>query len=422
MPTSPETLTMLNIDSARLWQSLLAMSQVGATGRGGVCRLALSAEDIAGRRLFSSWCRQAGLSLESDAVGNLFARRSGRCAELAPVMMGSHLDTQPEGGNFDGVYGVLAALEVVRTLNDHGVDTRRPLEIACWTNEEGARFAPAMLGSSVFAGELPLEQALRAADHQGLTLAAALQASGCQGPRATPGGMPDAYFEAHIEQGPVLESRQVPIGVVSGGQGILWLEVELEGAGAHAGTTPREYRKDALQAAVAILAQWEHHAPGRYPQALWTCGQLQIGSPSRNTVPGKVQFSLDLRHPDAASLRLMADDLCQQIHDIAQARGISARVETIWHAPPTPFDIGCQRLLADAASRLGYSHQDIISGAGHDAVVLARHCPSAMVFIPCRDGVSHNEAESIEPEHAGMGANVLLHAVLARANAQEHPE
>ncbi|MCP1291389.1 Zn-dependent hydrolase [Chromobacterium sp. S0633] len=411
---------MLNIDSARLWQSLLAMSQIGATGRGGVCRLALSAEDVAARRLFSTWCRQAGLSLESDAVGNLFARRRGRCAELAPVMMGSHLDSQPEGGNFDGVYGVLAALEVIRALNDHDVETRRPLEIACWTNEEGARFAPAMLGSSVFAGELPLEQALRAADSQGVTLAAALQASGCQGPRATPGPMPDAYFEAHIEQGPVLESRRLPIGVVSGGQGILWLEAELEGAGAHAGTTPRAYRRDALQAAAAILTQWENDAPSRYPQALWTCGQLTISKPSRNTVPGKVQFSLDLRHPDAAGLQLMANDICERIRSVAQARGIAARIETLWHAPPTPFDAGCQRLLAEAAARLGYPHQDIVSGAGHDAIVLARHCPSAMVFIPCLDGISHNEAESIEPEHAAMGANVLLHAVLARANAQDN--
>ncbi|UGA39020.1 Zn-dependent hydrolase [Chromobacterium haemolyticum] len=422
MPTSPEIIAMLNIDSARLWQSLLVMSQIGATSRGGVCRLALSAEDAAGRRLFSTWCRQAGMSLVSDAIGNLFARRPGSCLEQTPVMMGSHLDTQPEGGNFDGVYGVLAALEVVRTLNDHDIDTQRPLEIACWTNEEGARFAPAMLGSSVFTGELPLEQALRAADSQGLSLAAALQAAGCQGQHPVPGPMPDAYFEAHIEQGPILESRRVPIGVVSGGQGILWLEIELEGASAHAGTTPFSYRKDALQAAAALLTQWEHDASSRYPQALWTCGQLQIDKPSRNTVPGKVRFSLDLRHPDAASLRLMADDLREHIHGIAQARGIVARIETIWHAPPTPFDTGCRRLLADAASRLGYPHQDIISGAGHDAIVLARHCPSAMVFIPCRDGVSHNEAESIEPEHAAMGANVLLHAVLARANAQETPE
>ncbi|WP_175689633.1 Zn-dependent hydrolase [Burkholderia anthina] len=405
---------MLKINAERLWQSLMDMAQVGATAKGGVRRLALSAEDAAGRALFETWCREAGLSLSVDRVGNLFARRAGRHA-AAPVASGSHLDTQPEGGRFDGVYGVLAALEVVRTLNDAGIATERPIEIVVWTNEEGARFTPAMLGSAAFTGVMPLEAALGARDAAGESVGDALRSTGYAGERAVPGTVFDAYFEAHIEQGPVLEEAGIPIGVVTGGQAIRWLDVRVAGQAAHAGTTPMQYRKDALFAAADMAAELEAIAADFFPQGLTTIGEWQIRNASRNTIAGDVAFTVDLRHPDDAAIAEMEAAVRARFGSVAARRGVTVEIGQHWVSPATPFDPACVDAVQHAVNALDYPNRRIISGAGHDAIHLAKHCPTAMVFIPCVGGLSHNEAEDALPADVARGADVLLHAMLARA-------
>jgi len=391
------------------------MAQVGATAKGGVRRLALSAEDAAGRALFETWCREAGLALSVDRVGNLFARRAGRQAAAAPVASGSHLDTQPEGGRFDGVYGVLAALEVVRTLNDAGIDTERPIEIVVWTNEEGARFTPAMLGSAAFTGVMPLDAALASRDATGESVADALRASGYAGERAVPGDVFDAYFEAHIEQGPVLEEAGVPIGVVTGGQAIRWLDVRVAGQAAHAGTTPMQYRKDALFAAADMAAELEAIAADYFPQGLTTIGEWRIRNASRNTIAGDLAFTVDLRHPDDGTIAEMDAAVRARFATVAARRGVTVEIGQHWVSPATPFDPACVDTVQRAVDALDYPNQRIISGAGHDAIHLAKYCPTAMVFIPCVAGLSHNEAEDALPADVARGTDVLLHAMLARA-------
>ncbi|MCA8294260.1 Zn-dependent hydrolase [Burkholderia sp. AU30198] len=406
---------MLKINAERLWQSLMDMAQVGATAKGGVRRLALTDEDAAGRARFETWCRDAGLTLTVDRVGNLFARRAGLRPDAAPVASGSHLDTQPEGGRFDGVYGVLAALEVVRTLNDAGIATERPIEIVVWTNEEGARFTPAMLGSAAFTGVMPLDAALASRDAAGASVADALRASGYAGERAVPGAPFDAYFEAHIEQGPVLEENGVPIGVVTGGQAILWLDVRVAGQAAHAGTTPMQYRRDALFAATDMAAELEAIAAEYFPLGLTTIGEWQIRNASRNTIAGEVTFTVDLRHPDDAAIADMEAAVRARFGKVAARRGVSVEIGQHWVSPSTPFDPACVDAVQRAVDMLDYPNQRIISGAGHDAIHLAKHCPTAMVFIPCVGGLSHNEAEDALPADVARGADVLLHAMLARA-------
>ncbi|HVE06298.1 MAG TPA: Zn-dependent hydrolase [Paraburkholderia sp.] len=405
---------LLQIDGARLWQSLMEMAQVGATPRGGVRRLALTEEDKRGRDLFAQWCRAANLSVSVDQVGNLFARREGTNPHAAPVLIGSHLDTQPEGGRFDGVYGVLAALELVRALNDAHIATEKPIEIVSWTNEEGARFTPAMLGSAVFTGATPLADALAKLDAQNITLADALTATGYRGTR-TIGSPVDAYFEAHIEQGPILEANRKTIGVVTGGQAIRWLDVTVTGMAAHAGTTPMPYRKDALFGAAQVALELERVAARYAPRGLATIGQLGIPNASRNTIAAHVSFSVDLRHHEDSEVDSMTDELRDACSRIAAERGLQASIETCWRSPATPFDQDCVALVQHATDALGYPNQRIVSGAGHDAILLARHCPTAMVFIPCVGGLSHNEAEDALPDDVTHGANVLLNAVLARA-------
>ncbi|PQV46803.1 Zn-dependent hydrolase [Paraburkholderia sp. BL21I4N1] len=407
---------MLKVDGQRLWASLIEMAQVGATARGGVRRLALTDEDRRGRALFAEWCVAAGMTMRTDEVGNLFARREGTEADAKPILIGSHLDTQPEGGRFDGVYGVLAGLEVVRSLNEQGIHTQHPIEVVSWTNEEGARFTPAMLGSAVFVGATPLADALRTQDAQGVTLAEALDACGCRSDakKLTTDDV-DAYFEAHIEQGPILESHAHPIGVVTGGQSIRWLDVDVTGVAAHAGTTPMPYRKDAFFAASAMALELEALA-GRYaPHGLVTIGQINVPNSSRNTIAGKVSFTVDLRHPDDTRIDAMARDVRAAFERIAAQRGVQASISTCWTSPATPFDPACVALVEDATRQFGYTYERIVSGAGHDAIHLARHVPTAMVFIPCVNGLSHNEAEDALPADVTAGANVLLHAVLARA-------
>ncbi|WP_322014462.1 Zn-dependent hydrolase [Paraburkholderia sp. J12] len=409
---------LLQINGARLWASLMEMAQIGATAGGGVRRLALTEEDRRGRELFSRWCREAGMHVWTDEVGNLFARREGANPNAAPVLMGSHLDTQPEGGRFDGVYGVLAALEVVRALNDVDAATEKPIEICSWTNEEGARFTPAMLGSAVFAGAMPLADALAREDADGVTLDAALDACGARGTRPVTGVAVDAYFEAHIEQGPILEANGTTIGVVTGGQAIRWFDVTVTGVAAHAGTTPMRYRKDAFFGAAQMALEIERVIARYAPLGLVTIGQVQVANSSRNTIAANLTFTVDIRHPDDAQLDAMERDFRAACERVAGARGLSVAIAHCWTSPATPFDAGCVDLVSQAVSDLGYSNERIVSGAGHDAIHLARYCPTAMVFIPCVDGLSHNEAEDALPGDVTAGTNVLLNAVAARAGVR----
>ncbi|MEA3102596.1 Zn-dependent hydrolase [Caballeronia mineralivorans] len=410
---------MLKIDGPRLWASLITMAQIGATPKGGVRRLALTDDDRRSRALFVRWCVEAGMTVRIDEVGNLFARREGSNGKAKAVLIGSHLDTQPEGGRFDGVYGVLAALEVVRTLNDQGLSTEKPIEIVSWTNEEGARFTPAMLGSAVFVGATPLAAALQTRDAEGVTLREALKQIGYAGTRGHGVESVDSYFEAHIEQGPILESHGNPIGVVTGGQAIRWLDVEVTGVAAHAGTTPMPYRKDALFASAAMALELEAIAQRFAPLGLVTIGQVEVPNSSRNTIAGCVAFSVDLRHPDDTQIDAMEREVRELFGKIAEDRGLKADISTYWKSPATPFDTECVELVEEAAKGFGYAHERIVSGAGHDAIHLARHVPTAMVFIPCVDGLSHNEAEDALPEDVTCGANVLINAVLARAVAAQ---
>jgi beta-ureidopropionase / N-carbamoyl-L-amino-acid hydrolase len=408
---------MNTIKGERLWDSLMAMAEVGPTARGGNSRLALSEEDRQGRELFSGWCEAAGMTLSVDRIGNLFARRPGR-TDVAPVVMGSHLDTQPKGGRFDGIYGVLAGLEVVRTLNDRGIQTDKPLEIAVWTNEEGARFTPAMLGSAVFTGNLDLDKALATCDRDGVSVADSLDRTGYAGEKPL-GRAFDAYFEAHIEQGPILEDEGLPIGVVTGGQAICWLDIHVNGVAAHAGTTPMPKRKDALFGIGEMLGELESLADDFAPKGLVTVGQLDIARSSRNTIAADVRFTLDLRHHEDTALADMERTARERLARIAEARGLTIDIQRHWLSPATPFDPACVNAVREAVEGLGYPYRDIVSGAGHDAIHLARHCPTAMIFIPCAGGLSHNEAESATPEDVRMGADVLLNAVLQRAGYQE---
>ena len=403
-------MNVLNCNGERLWNSLMEMSTIGATDQGGNCRLALSAEDQAGRELFMGWCKEAGMSLAFDAIGNLFARLPGLDDHLAPVVMGSHLDTQPKGGRFDGIYGVLSGLEVVRCLNEQGVQNRRPIEIAVWTNEEGARFTPAMFGSAVFTGSLALQTALDACDVDGISVAQCLDATRHVGELALQRPF-DSYFEAHIEQGPILEDNGLPVGVVTGGQAICWLDVTVRGMSAHAGTTPMALRKDALFGVAQMAAQLEALCADFAPQGLVTIGQLNIAKSSRNTIAGSVTFTVDLRHHQDSQIAVMEQRVRDHFQGIADQRGLTLAIERHWLSPATPFDRECVAAVRRAVEALGYPHQDIVSGAGHDAILLARHCPTTMVFIPCVGGLSHNEAEDVLPADARMGCDVLLNAV-----------
>ncbi|MCY1507562.1 N-carbamoyl-L-amino-acid hydrolase [compost metagenome] len=406
---------MLKCNGERLWDSLMQMAKVGPTEKGGNCRLALSEEDRAGRELFALWCRDLGMSIRLDPIGNLFARLPGRNDALPPVVMGSHLDTQPKGGRFDGIYGVLAGLEVVRSLKDAGIATERPLEIAVWTNEEGARFTPAMLGSAVFTGDLPLERALAIRDAEGISVAEALERTGYAGELPL-GREFDAYFEAHIEQGPILEETGLPVGVVTGGQAICWLDIEVQGVPAHAGTTPMPLRRDALFGVAEMITALEQLSRDFAPKGLVTVGQLNIARSSRNTIPGRVAFTLDLRHHEDEQIAAMETSARERIASIADRRGLEVTVERHWLSPATPFDAACISAVRNAVEGLDYAHQNIVSGAGHDAIHLARHCPTTMVFIPCVGGLSHNEAEDALPDDVAKGCDVLLNAVLSRAD------
>jgi beta-ureidopropionase / N-carbamoyl-L-amino-acid hydrolase len=404
------------IDRERLWQSLMAMAEIGATEKGGSKRLALSDLDRAGRDLFVRWCKEAGCAVTVDRMGNIFARRKGRRADLAPVATGSHLDTQPTGGRFDGVYGVLAGLEVVRTLNDLGYETEAPLEIVVWTNEEGARFAPAMLGSGVFAGIFDEAYGHDRTDLDGIKAGDELRRIGYLGAEPCGGRKLGAYFEAHIEQGPILEAEGKTIGVVQGIQGISWLEVTLTGSESHAGTTPMDRRRDALLGCARLVERINRLALA-HPPGVATVGIVEIGPGSRNTIPGTAFFTVDLRHPEAKTLAAMKARLETEIAEVAAALDLDRRCVEIWHSPPIPFDPGCIDAVRRAARDAGYAARDITSGAGHDAGNLAKVAPTAMIFVPCAGGISHNEIEDASPDDLAAGCNVLLRVLLERAAA-----
>ncbi|HEV2300138.1 MAG TPA: Zn-dependent hydrolase [Stellaceae bacterium] len=407
----------LGVNGERLWASLMELAQIGATAKGGVCRLAASDEDRAARDLFVRWAEEAGCTVVIDRIGNIFARRRGRNPDLPPVMAGSHLDSQPTGGKFDGAYGVMAALEVVRTLNDLGYETEAPIEIAAWTNEEGSRFSPAMVGSGVFAGVFDLDYGLARPDYlSGVSLGAELERIGYAGPVPAGGRPAAAYFEAHIEQGPILEAAGLPIGVVTGAQGQRWYEVTVTGQEAHAGPTPMPRRRDALVGAARMIDAVNRIGLAHGPHACATVGFVRVGPNSRNTIPGRVFFTIDFRHPDDAVLTAMDRELRAECARIAGAIGLEAAVEEFWYFPPTPFDPALVGAVREAAQALQLPHQDIISGAGHDAVYMARVAPSAMIFVPCKGGISHNEIEDAAPDDLTAGCAVLLNAVLKSAD------
>lgn len=408
----------LRVNGARLWQSLMELAEIGATPRGGVCRLALSDLDRQGRDLVVQWGRAAGLAVTVDRIGNVFMRRAGRNPALPPVAAGSHIDTQPTGGKFDGNYGVLAALEVVRTLDDHGIQTEAPIEVAFWTNEEGSRFVPVMMGSGVFAGAFSLEHAYAQRDTAGRTVREELERIGYLG-EEVPGAHPlGAYFEAHIEQGPVLEDAGTTIGVVEGVLAIRWFDCTVTGMEAHAGPTPMALRRDAMQPATRLMQEVVASALRHGPHGRGTVGMVHVHPNSRNVIPGEVKFSIDLRNASDVLVDRQVAEVQACAEALAQETGLAIRIEQVSSYPAQRFDAGCVEAIAAAAQGLGLSHMPAVSGAGHDAVYTARLAPTGMIFIPCKDGISHNEIESATPEHVEAGANVLLQVMLGRAGVR----
>ena len=407
----------LRVNGQRLWDSLMEMAQIGATEKGGVCRLALTDLDRESRDLFSKWCVDAGCTIRVDKMGNMFARRPGKNNDLPPIMTGSHLDSQPTGGKYDGVYGVLAGLEVVRTLNDLNLETEAPVEVAVWTNEEGSRFAPAMVASGVFAGVFDLEYGLSRADLDGKTMGEELERIGYAGDDDVGGRDVGAYFEAHIEQGPILEDEEKTVGVLTGAQGQRWYEVTLTGQEAHAGPTPMHTRRDALVGASRIVTEVNRIGLENQPYACATVGLMQVTPNSRNVIPGSVFFAVDFRHPTDEVLSKMDAELREVADTIAKDIGLEMVFEEIWYSPPVAFNEDCVSAVRSAAESSGIPHMDIVSGAGHDACYVARVAPTAMIFTPCLNGISHNEIESAEPDDLEAGCNVLLQAMIDRANA-----
>jgi N-carbamoyl-L-amino-acid hydrolase len=408
----------LQINGERLWASLMELARIGATAKGGVCRLAASDLDAEARRLFIRWCKEAGCTVTVDHIGNIFARRPGLNPDLPPVMTGSHLDTQPTGGRFDGAYGVMAGLELVRTLNDLGYETEAPVEIVAWTNEEGSRFSPAMVGSGAFTGVFELDAALATRDNNapGLTLGGELQRIGFAGDAPVGGREVAAYFEAHIEQGPILEAAGLPIGIVTGAQGQRWYEITVTGQEAHAGPTPMLRRRDALVGAARMIDAVNRIGHAHAPYACATVGFVEVSPNSRNTIPGRVFFTVDFRHPEDAVLTAMDQELRAAFATAAATQSLEAEVKEFWYFPPTPFEPDLVGKVREAAAAQGLPHQDIISGAGHDAVYMARVAPTAMIFVPCVGGISHNEIEDAKPDDLAAGGNVLLNAVLETAD------
>lgn len=408
--------TNQRIDGRRLWDSLMAMAEIGATPKGGVKRLTLTEVDREGRDRFAAWCRELGLTVRVDAIGNMFARREGRDPNRLPVLFGSHLDSQPSGGKFDGALGVIAGLEVMRTLNDLDLVTEAPLELVNWTDEEGSRFGHSLMGSGAWAGVYPLAKVYGLADVDGVTVETALTAIGYKGEHAAEPFPADSYFELHIEQGPILEKEGRTIGVVTGAQAQVWWDARITGQDSHAGTTPPYARRDALVAAARVIELVDRRMRERGEDGRGTVGFLKVLPNSRNVVPGEVSFSIEFRHPDTAQIMGLAESFPAEARAAVEATGCTLELTELFRFAAQPFDAGCVALVQQAADRLGLASRRIVSGAGHDAVYVARRVPTAMIFTPCKDGLSHNEAESIAPHEAEAGCQVLFEAVVARAN------
>ncbi|MDD7911479.1 Zn-dependent hydrolase [Pseudovibrio exalbescens] len=410
------------IDADRLWDSLMAMAKIGPGVRGGCNRQTLTDEDAEGRRLFTKWCEEAGMTMAIDSMGNMFARLEGTNPDLDPVMIGSHLDTQPTGGKYDGVLGVLAGLEVVRSMRDQGIKTERSIEVVNWTNEEGTRFAPAMLASGVFAGVHSQEWAYDREDAEGKKFGDELKRIGYVGEEPVGQRKLHAMFELHIEQGPILEAEQKDIGVVTHGQGLWWLEVTLTGKDSHTGSTPMGMRKNAGLGMARITELVHQIAMENQPEAVGAIGHCDVYPNSRNVIPGKVVFTIDFRSPHQNVLDGMKAKLEAEAPKIAAELGLGIDIAVVGHFDPVTFDPACVSKVREAAERLGYSHQNIISGAGHDACWINRLAPTAMIMCPCVDGLSHNEDEEITKDWAKAGADVLYHAVLETAGIVETAE
>jgi beta-ureidopropionase / N-carbamoyl-L-amino-acid hydrolase len=403
----------LTINTERLWGELMETAVIGATPKGGICRLTLTELDRDVRDWFKARVEALGCTVTIDDMGAMFARRPGSRADVPPIAMGSHLDTQPTGGKFDGVLGVLAAVEALRTLVEAGYETYAPIEVVNWTNEEGSRFAPALIASGVFAGVFDPGWARAQKDRAGVTFGEALQSIGYRGPERCGVHPLSAFFELHIEQGPVLEAEGREIGIVTGVQGVRWFDATIAGAEAHTGATPMALRRNALVGAARMIDRIDAIARSHAPLAVGTVGMIEVSPNSRNVVPGQVFFSVDLRHPEAAVLDAMEQDLEQALREVCEPLGLTSTLNRIWGNPPLQFDAGCIAAVRQAASASGFTTRDITSGASHDAAYIARVAPAAMIFVPSRDGISHNELEFTSKEQCAAGAQVLLQAVLA---------
>lgn len=414
--TGPGLAANMKVDGDRLWDDLMEMAKIGPGIAGGNNRQTLTDADAEGRALFRRWCEDAGMTMGLDRMGSMFMRHEGAEPDLDPVYIGSHLDTQPTGGKFDGILGVLSGLEVIRSIRDMGITTRRPIVVTNWTNEEGARFAPAMLASGVFAGVLTEDYANSREDAEGLRFGDELDRIGWRGNEAPGDRRIHAMFEYHIEQGPILEAEGRQIGVVTHGQGLWWLQITLIGKDAHTGSTPMQMRVNAGLGMARIIEAVHHIAMDHQPGAVGAVGQMNVWPNSRNVIPGRAVFTVDFRSPDQAKLDRMRALLEDEAPRIAAELGLGIEIEPVGHFDPVTFDPGLVEKVRAAAERLGLSHMDIVSGAGHDACWINRIAPTVMIMCPCVDGLSHNEAEEISPEWAAAGADVLLHAVLDAAD------
>ena len=405
----------IRINGERLWDSLMDMAEIGPGVAGGNNRQTLTDDDAKGRELFQKWCVSAGCSMGVDSMGNMFATRPGADPEALPVYVGSHLDTQPTGGKYDGVLGVLGGLELIRTLNDLNIKTKHPIVVTNWSNEEGTRFAPAMLSSGVFAGVHSEDWAKSRVDANGKSFGDELERIGWVGEEIVGSRQMHAMFELHIEQGPILEAEKVDIGVVTHGQGLSWTQVTIVGKDAHTGSTPMHMRKNAGLGMAKILALVDAIALDHGPHAVGAAGHIDVYPNSRNVIPGKVVFTVDFRSPDLSVIQNMENRLKSEGQSVADSLGLEIEFDKVGGFDPVTFDDNCVGAVRSAAEKLGYSHMDIISGAGHDACWINRVAPTAMIMCPCVDGLSHNEAEEITKDWATAGADVLLHAVLETA-------
>ena len=405
----------LKINGDRLWNSLMEMAKIGPGVAGGNNRQTVTDEDGEGRHLFQSWCTAAGMTMGLDQMGNMFAHRAGTDADALPVYVGSHLDTQPTGGKYDGVLGVLSGLEIIRTLNDLNIQTKHPIVVTNFTNEEGTRYAPALLSSGVFVGIHTQEWAYEREDANGLKFGAELERIGWRGDEEVGARKMHAFFELHIEQGPILEAEAMEVGVVTHGQGLLWTQVTITGRESHTGSTPMPMRKNAGLGMARVLELVDEIAWSHKPHAVGAAGHIDVYPNSRNVIPGKVVFTIDFRSPELAIIEDMNARLRQGAQKICDEMGLEVTFEKVGGFDPVEFDAGCVSAVRNAAERLGYSHRDLISGAGHDACLINRVAPTAMVMCPCVDGLSHNEAEEISKDWAVAGTDVLLHAVLETA-------